>query len=74
MKDTEIQENSEILRLSAQFRSNVLLKTAVTPVYSDRYSTDTNSLFDVGTESFFCNRESCTFFKPTFDETNTYVR
>ncbi|XP_071132834.1 uncharacterized protein [Mytilus edulis] len=53
VKDTEIQEDSTILHSSAQFHSNVLLKTAVAPVWSDRHCTDTNILFDEGAQRSF---------------------
>ena len=84
MKDTEIQEDSTILHASAQFHSNVLLKTAAW-LWSDRHCTDTNILFDEGAQRSFVTvslarklnlqREGTDNIQlSSFGETNTYAR
>ena len=54
VSDTEKkEEDTRILHSSAHIHSNVLLKTAVAPVWSGDFCMDTNILFDEGAQRSF---------------------
>ena len=58
VNDHDVKEqNTAILSQSAEFRTNVLLKTAVAPVGTSHMYLDTNILFDEGAQRSFVTKD-----------------